>query len=115
MFVLGLALVLSSAYFSSIRTESWEQLVPRFSIGQGTATALIKTVAICTLIGKTFDEGMTVDGFLLSLRRMIRLCWGILQDAPKQSDEMVSSQVLSQYLQQNAQNVDQAGLVRSLL
>lgn len=116
MFVLGLALVLSSAYFSSIRTESWEQLVPRFSIGQGTATALIKTVAYLYPDWKNIaDEGMTVDGFLLSLKKDDTVGAGsILQDAPKQSDEMVSSQVLSQYLQQNAQNVDQTGLVQEL-
>lgn len=68
--VIGIALALSSAYFGSIRTESWEELVPRFSIGEGTAVALIKTVAYLYPEWQNLaDEGMTVDGFLLSLEK----------------------------------------------
>ncbi len=67
-FILGLSLALSSAYFSSIERESWEELVPRFSLGEGTANIVFKTVAYFYPSWKNLaDEDMTVDGFLLSL------------------------------------------------
>lgn len=70
VFVLALSFTLSSAYFSSIRTESWEALVPRFNIGEGTATALIKTVAYLNPQWKELaDTDMSVDGFLLSIQK----------------------------------------------
>lgn len=70
LFVLGLSIALSSAYFSTIQSESWEELVPRFSIGEGTATFFIKTVAyVYPEWKKLADEGMTVDGFLLTLKK----------------------------------------------
>lgn len=70
VFIFGLSLALSSAYFSSIQTESWERLVSRFSVGEGTATVLFKTVAYLYPEWKNLaDKGMTVDGFLLSLKK----------------------------------------------
>lgn len=70
VFLLGLSLALSSAYFSSIKGETWEELVPRFSVGEGTAAVAIKTVAYVYPEWKNLaDEGMTVDGFLLSLQK----------------------------------------------
>lgn len=69
-FILGLSLALSSAYFSSIEKSSWEELVPRFNLGEGTASVVFKTVAYFYPSWKNLaDEGMTVDGFLLSLPR----------------------------------------------
>ena len=68
--VVGISLALSSAYFGTIRQESWAELVPRFSIGEGTAAALIKTTAYLYPEWKNLaDEGMTVDGFLMSLEK----------------------------------------------
>lgn len=69
-FILGLSLALSSAYFSSIERLSWEELVPRFNLGEGTASIVFKTVAYFYPSWKNLaDEGLTVDGFLLSLPR----------------------------------------------
>ncbi len=69
-FILGLSLALSSAYYITIRAESWEELVPRFSIGQGTAMVGIKTIAYFYPEWKNLaDEGITVDDFLLSLQK----------------------------------------------
>lgn len=69
-FLLGLSLALSSAYFASIKGETWEELVPRFSVGEGTAAIAIKTVAYVYPEWKNLaNEGMTVDGFLLSLQK----------------------------------------------
>ncbi len=66
--IFGLSLALSSAYFASIERESWEELVPRFSIGEGAANIVFKTVAYFYPTWKNLDdEGMTVDAFLLSL------------------------------------------------
>ncbi len=68
-FILGLSLALSSAYFASIQTESWEELVPRFKVGEGTATALFRTLAYFYPEWKNLaTEGTTVDDFLLHLQ-----------------------------------------------
>ncbi len=69
LFVLGLAYALSSMYFVTIRNESWEELVPRFNIGEGTAAFFIQAIAyVHPGWKKMADEGVTVDGLLLSLK-----------------------------------------------
>lgn len=69
-FVFALSLALSSAYFSTIETESWEELVPRFSLGEGTASLIIKTVASLNPDWQALAQnGSTVDDFLLSLKK----------------------------------------------
>jgi hypothetical protein len=66
--IFALSIGLSSAYFASIEKETWEELVPRFSIGEGAASIVFKTVAYLYPTWKNLDdEGMTVDAFLLSL------------------------------------------------
>ncbi|MDP2837899.1 MAG: hypothetical protein Q8O53_01305 [Candidatus Moranbacteria bacterium] len=69
-YIFGLSLVLASVYFASIERESWEELVTRFSIGEGTATVVFKSAAYLYPTWKNLiDEGLTVDGFLLSLEQ----------------------------------------------
>jgi hypothetical protein len=69
-FVFALSLALSSAYFSTIETESWEELVPRFSLGEGTASIIFKAVASFNPEWQALaNDGMTVDDFLLSLEK----------------------------------------------
>lgn len=69
-FLLGLSIALSSGYFASIKGETWEELVPRFSIGEGTAAVAIKTVAYVYPEWKNLgNEGITVDEFLLGLQK----------------------------------------------
>lgn len=100
-FVLALSLCLSSAYFASIQAESWEDLVPRFSVGEGTATALFKTVAYVYPEWKNLaDEGITVDGFLLGLKKDDR-GEQTSSEAADTSFEKVGLPALAEYLKQN--------------
>lgn len=69
-FVFAVALALSSAYFSSIKVASWEELVPRFSVGEGTAAVVFKTVAYVYPAWRNLaEQGVTVDSFLLGLAK----------------------------------------------
>lgn len=70
--ILSFSLALSSGYFSSIAGASWEDLVPRFRVGEGTAVAVFKTVAYFYPEYRNLsEEGMTVDGFLTSLEKNV--------------------------------------------
>ncbi len=118
LFVLGLSITLSSAYFSSIRSESWEELVPRFSIGEGTATFFIKTVAyVYPDWKKLADEGMTVDGFLLSLKEDDESQEASFEDLGKKMGiDPAAMPVLVEYLRNNiaADALDQGAVSREL-
>lgn len=94
MFVLALSLALSGTYFVSIQKESWEELVKRFSIGEGTATAVFKTSAYFYPEWKSLaTEGTTVDEFLLSLKKDETL-------SPEVLSQAVTSPTLADYLKQ---------------
>jgi len=94
MFILALSLALSGTYFASIQQESWEELVKRFSVGEGTATAVFKTSAYFYPEWKTLaTEGTTVDEFLLSLKKDETL-------PPEVFTEALTSPTLSDYLKQ---------------
>lgn len=100
-FVLALSLSLSSAYFASIQAESWEDLVPRFSVGEGTATALFKAVAYVYPEWKNLaDEGITVDGFLLGLQKDER-AMAPASETTEGSFEKAGLPALAEYLKQN--------------
>jgi hypothetical protein len=93
MFILALSLVLSGTYFASIQQESWEELVKRFSVGEGTATAVFKTSAYFYPEWKTLaTEGTTVDEFLLSLKEEDEAL------PPEVFSEALTSPTLSEYL-----------------
>lgn len=99
--IFGLSLALSSAYFASIQADSWEELVPRFSVGEGTATALFKTVAYVYPDWKNLaDEGITVDGFLLGLKKD-ELSGEQASEATLLSSGSAGLPALAQYLKQN--------------
>src|SRR6185369_2080265 len=69
-FVFGLALSLSSVYYASIRNASWEELVPRFRIGEGTAAVIFKSVGyVYPEYKRLSEEGVTVDSFLESFEK----------------------------------------------
>lgn len=103
-FIFGLSLMLASAYFTSIQRESWEELVPRFSIGEGTATVVFKAVAYLYPAWKNLaDEGMTVDGFLLSLEKEPLPSSVTMPDAKDFStSEVLAMPALDNYLKQAA-------------
>ncbi len=69
-FVFSLMLALSVSYGSSIQSASWEELVPRFQVGAGTANVLFKMVAYFYPDFKALaKEGTTVDEFLSSVEQ----------------------------------------------
>lgn len=115
MFVLGLSIALSSAYFVTIQNETWEELVPRFSVGQGTAAVTIKAIAYFYPPWKNLaDEGMTVDGFLLSLQKKNEEA-GVLREEVK--IDPVAFPGLAEYLRENvvdASNYTEDGLSQEL-
>lgn len=118
-FVFGCSLALSSMYFSSIRAESWEELVPRFSVGEGTASVLIRTVAYLFPQWQNLaHDGMTVDGFLQSLKPDENASVQSLPDTVEgQLGGPVTSQALVDYLRQGtltASGVDPAALSEEL-
>ena len=66
-FVAGLALSLSGGYYVFLKQASWEELVPRFRIGEEMTAVIFKTVAFVNPSFATLAEGdATVDEFLLS-------------------------------------------------
>lgn len=69
-FLLALTLTISSGYYLSIRTQSLEELVPRFSLGEGYGPTLLKWVGAINPAFRTLSkEGTTVDGFLSDMNR----------------------------------------------
>lgn len=68
--VLALSLSISSGYFALVKDASWQELVPRFRLGEGMSTLLLQTVAaVRPDLRELSDENMTVDGFLAGLKR----------------------------------------------
>ncbi len=102
--VLGLTLALSGAYYVSIQQASWEELLPRFSTGEGTATAIFKTVAYIYPAWKNLgEEGTTVDQFLLSIKNN-------QEDAPSEMSTMSSSGTALPDVMQSLQQLGVDGL-----
>lgn len=66
-FVLGLSLSISGGYYVFLKNASWEELVPRFRIGEG-MTEIIFNVAgtVNPSFAKLAEGETTVDEFLLS-------------------------------------------------
>lgn len=60
-----MALLISSAYYAHIRFAPWENLVPRFTLAQGSGDVLLRVMGVAyPELGKIRREGMTVDSFL---------------------------------------------------
>jgi hypothetical protein len=69
-FIVALALVISAAYFLQARGASWEDLVPRLQIDQGTTTILMRVVAWWhPELLETNTNKLTVDQYLLNLAK----------------------------------------------
>jgi|GEM_PF-1984071 len=67
-FVLGLSLSISSGYFVLLKNASWEELVPRFRIGEEMTGVIFKVAGTVNPSFAKLSEGdTTVDEFLLSL------------------------------------------------
>ncbi len=67
-FILALALSISVAYFGLIREASWEELVPKLRLGEGSAVILLKAVSMQQpILSAVKTDEVTVDEYLLSL------------------------------------------------
>jgi hypothetical protein len=81
-FALPLSLLIASQYYVEIRSDSWQDLVPRFSLAEGSGDLILRAAgSISPEIGKIRDERMTVDSFLSTAagdRRVFRRRYGCL-------------------------------------
>lgn len=69
LFALPLALLIASQYYAEIRSDSWQDLVPRFSLAEGGGDLVLRAAgSISPEIGKIRDERMTIDAFLSAVR-----------------------------------------------
>lgn len=67
LFVLGLSLSISGGYYVFLKNVSWEELVPRFRIGEEMTTVIFKVAgAINPGFAKLSQGTASVDEFLLS-------------------------------------------------
>ncbi|OGI15556.1 MAG: hypothetical protein A2878_02835 [Candidatus Moranbacteria bacterium RIFCSPHIGHO2_01_FULL_54_31] len=70
LFVLGFSLLLSGGYFVFLQDASWEELVPRFRIGEEMTVVIFKAASVVNPSFASLSEGdVTVDEFLLSLEK----------------------------------------------
>lgn len=69
-FVLGLSLALSSGYYVFLKSTSWEELVPRFRVGEEMTQIIFKVAGVVNPSFAELSQGdATVDEFLLSLEK----------------------------------------------
>lgn len=67
--VLALSFSISSGYFALVKDASWEELVPRFRLGEGASVLLMKALSSMYPGLETLsDENTTVDQFLGGLQ-----------------------------------------------
>lgn len=70
LFVVGLSLVISSGYYVFLKDAVWEELVPRFRIGEGMTGIIFKVAGTVNPSFAKLSEGSTtVDEFLLSFEQ----------------------------------------------
>ena len=68
-FSLAVSLLIASEYYGYIKGSAWEDLVPKFSLGEGGGDAVLRIAgSIYPELGKIRDEGVTVDSFLTTVR-----------------------------------------------
>lgn len=68
-FSLAVSLLVASGYYAHIRSSSWQDLVPRFSLGEGGGDVVLRIAGtMYPELGKIRDGGMTVDRFLADVR-----------------------------------------------
>lgn len=67
--VFALALTLSSGFFTFVKDASWEKIIPKLRIGEGTATVVVRVASyLYPELKDTLSEEITVDQFLLDAR-----------------------------------------------
>lgn len=69
-FIVALSLALSSGYYGFLKSASWEELVPRFRVGEEMTMIVFKVVSVLNPeFAALSEEELTVDEFLLSMER----------------------------------------------
>lgn len=69
LFVFPIASLIASQYYMEIRSDSWQDLVPRFSLAEGSGDFVLRAAGgISPEIARIRDERMTVDSFLSTVR-----------------------------------------------
>lgn len=70
LFVLSLSLLLSTGYYVSLKNVSWEEMVPRFQVGEQMTGVIFKIAGLANpSFAQLSNGGMTVDEFLLNLEK----------------------------------------------
>lgn len=93
LFVLGLSLLLSGGYYTFLKDVSWEEMVPRFRIGEEMTGVIFKVAGVTNpSFAKLSDGGMTVDEFLQNLEQN-------KQDSPLSSQVNNQQDLLTAYPQ----------------
>lgn len=68
--ICGLSLSLATGYYTFLKYAAWEELVPRFRIGEEMTQLIFRTAGIVNPSFRALSQGeITVDEFLLSLQR----------------------------------------------
>lgn len=69
LFVFPVSFLVASQYYAEIRSDSWQDLVPRFSLAEGGGDLVLRAAGnVSPEIGRIRDERMTVDSFLSTVR-----------------------------------------------
>lgn len=90
-FVLGLSLALSSGYYVFLKNTSWEELVPRFRVGEEMTQIIFKVAGVVNPSFAELSQGdATVDEFLLSLEKNKKEA-DTDTDHPEESQDMPAS------------------------
>jgi hypothetical protein len=123
VFIMALALVLASGYFSTIEQATWEELVPRFHLGEGSTAIIFRVAArINPSLYKLTENNVTVDEFLESLQekdsQAVDTGLGDTESAAKNTQQkIVSIPLLTEYLEESGletQTVSEENLSREL-
>jgi len=68
--VFPIALLVASQYYAEIRSYSWQDIVPRFSLAEGGGDIALRAAgSIVPELGKIREGRVTVDEFILSARK----------------------------------------------
>lgn len=68
-FSLAVSLLIANEYYTHIRNSPWDDLVPKFSLGEGGGDILLRAAGwVYPELGKIHDERVTVDAFLMTVR-----------------------------------------------
>jgi hypothetical protein len=99
VFVLGLSLLIASGYYVSLKNATWEEIVPRFRVGEQMTSIIFKIASMLNPSFATLSEGDTsVDEFLLSLEQNNKVGTTIAQTDIAEQNILSTYPEISQFL-----------------